>query len=245
MFICKLCNNKFEKVINGFCHNCYYKEYYKIKKNYYSYYYKKDKNIKNPLLSNNKQVDFLTSKEKVCSVCGKTFFSKGRINAGKTCSVECRKKHYTLYHSQPRIKAQRKAYQQSHLKERQIYLKKKELENPVHKLAHLLRSNLKRNLVLNFNDKDNTRFEELVGYSYVDLKLHLEKQFTSDMSWDNYGTYWQVDHVVPLSWFKTKSQFLKRGWALSNLQPLESSLNLSKQNKFVGSSKSCLSVVCL
>ena len=28
---------------------------------------------------------------------------------------------------------------------------------------------------------------------------HLESQFTDRMSWDNYGTEWEVDHIIPIS----------------------------------------------
>ena len=234
--ICKVCGIENKYLINGECKKCY--------QNKYSKFFYKDSKNKN-LKELHKQRNVITSVEKICSVCGKKYFTQGRKNSGKTCSLKCRKKHYQEYYKQPRIKARMKAYHLSHLKERQVYLKRKEQENPVHKLAHLLRSNLKRNLLLKFNDKDNTRFEELVGYSYSVLKKHLEAQFTSEMSWDNYGTFWQVDHIVPLSWFKTKEQFLEKGWALSNLQPLESVLNLSKQDKFVGNSRSKFGVLCV
>ncbi len=65
------------------------------------------------------------------------------------------------------------------------------------------------------------------------VKVHLENNFSSDMSWSNYGKFWQIDHIVPLSWFKTQEQLLNKGWALDNLQPLESSINLEKSNKYV------------
>lgn len=69
------------------------------------------------------------------------------------------------------------------------------------------------------------------------LKEHLEKQFTSKMSWNNYGKYWHIDHLVPLSWCKTKEQALKIGWNLKNLRPITAKENMSKSNKYVGISK--------
>lgn len=200
---------------------------------------------KNNLKLNNKQSFYFTSKQKTCVVCGNNFFTMGRVNSGKTCSIECRKKHYTLYHKQPHIVEGRRKYHLSHLRERQIYNKKRELSDPTFKLAHLLRSNLRTNLALKFNDKKDSRFASLTGYSYADAKKHLEKQFEPNMSWDNYGKVWQVDHVVPLKMFKTKDQFLKRGWALRNLQPLETSLNLAKQDKFIGNPKTKYKVIYL
>ena len=40
---------------------------------------------------------------------------------------------------------------------------------------------------------------DLIGCSREEFLLHLEKQFTKEMNWENYGTYWEVDHIIPLS----------------------------------------------
>ncbi len=82
--------------------------------------------------------------------------------------------------------------------------------------------------------KAGRRWEQLVGYSVKDLMIHLEKQFDENMSWDNYGSYWHVDHIKPRSAFKYMSsddEQFKECWALDNLQPLEGLANLKKYNK--------------
>ena len=76
-----------------------------------------------------------------------------------------------------------------------------------------------------------------LGYTVKDLKQHLEKQFDSKMSWDNYGSYWHIDHIVPDSWFTYESEQdeqFKQAWALSNLQPLSKVENLKKGNRYIG-----------
>ena len=45
------------------------------------------------------------------------------------------------------------------------------------------------------------------------------------MTWENYGSYWEIDHIVPISWFKTNEQVINYAWKLSNLQPLEKHIN--------------------
>lgn len=43
------------------------------------------------------------------------------------------------------------------------------------------------------------------------------------MSWDNYGTYWELDHIIPRFKFYYESyddEQFKQCWALSNLRPL-------------------------
>ncbi len=59
---------------------------------------------------------------------------------------------------------------------------------------------------------------DLLGYSYLDLKEHIESLFTDGMTWDNHGE-WHIDHIKPVSSFDkdTPPSVVN---ALSNLQPL-------------------------
>lgn len=67
-----------------------------------------------------------------------------------------------------------------------------------------------------------------MSYTPGQLKHHLESLFADGMSWSNYGE-WEIDHIIPIS------HFVKQGVtdfeivnALSNLQPLWRTDNLSK-----------------
>ena len=82
-------------------------------------------------------------------------------------------------------------------------------------------------------NKNNTTWLKFVDFSIDDLIQHLENMFTPEMTWENYGTYWHIDHIKPLSWFNLETEF-KDAWALSNLQPLEATKNLSKNNRYEG-----------
>jgi hypothetical protein len=76
---------------------------------------------------------------------------------------------------------------------------------------------------------------ELLGYTLEELMIHLEKQFTEGMTWDNYGE-WHVDHKIPMNSFNfetTDDREFKLCWCLDNLQPLWGSDNLSKGTKFL------------
>jgi len=79
-------------------------------------------------------------------------------------------------------------------------------------------------------EKNNAIWQELVGYSLQDLREHLEKQFDDKMTWDNYGSYWHVDHIKPKILFSNES--IKECWSLNNLQPLERITNLKKGKKY-------------
>ena len=83
------------------------------------------------------------------------------------------------------------------------------------------------------NRKDGKHWEKLVGYTLKELCVHLEKQFRSNMSWENYGE-WHIDHKVPISAFnfeKPEDLDFKKCWALSNLQPMWAKENLLKSTK--------------
>jgi len=83
--------------------------------------------------------------------------------------------------------------------------------------------------------KASRSWKEFVSFTIVELRDHLEKQFTKGMSWDNYGE-WHVDHKIPLAAFifqlPTDDEF-KKAWALSNLQPMWGIENVQKGKKIL------------
>jgi hypothetical protein len=115
-----------------------------------------------------------------------------------------------------------------------IKTKKKNAESQ--KLLHRLRHNVRRSILSHIKrgTKNNRKWQDILGYSTVDLVRHLEKQFTPEMNWSNYGKYWHIDHITPMSWFKFTTpdcEAFKKCWSLSNLQPLEAKANIKKSNK--------------
>lgn len=79
--------------------------------------------------------------------------------------------------------------------------------------------------------KAGRHWENLVGFTVDQLKSHLEKLFTSEMNWGNYGTVWEIDHKIPIAVFnfeKPEHIDFRLCWSLKNLQPLESKKNASK-----------------
>jgi len=72
-------------------------------------------------------------------------------------------------------------------------------------------------------------------YNVEELKNHLESQFAPEMTWNNYGTLWHIDHKTPLSWFKIQDENdekLRIAWGLANLQPKTAIENLRKGNRY-------------
>jgi len=82
--------------------------------------------------------------------------------------------------------------------------------------------------------KKGQHWEDLVGFTVEQLKGHLEKMFTPEMNWDNYGTVWEIDHKIPIAIFnyeRPEDIDFRICWSLNNLQPLNYSENRSKRDK--------------
>jgi hypothetical protein len=75
---------------------------------------------------------------------------------------------------------------------------------------------------------------ELLGCSAEELRIHLEKQFTKGMSWDNYGYYgWHIDHIKPCASFDLSDpKQQKKCFHYSNLQPLWAEDNYKKRDTY-------------
>jgi hypothetical protein len=77
------------------------------------------------------------------------------------------------------------------------------------------------------------RTTEYIGCSIEELKLHIESKFKDSMNWDNYGSYWHIDHIIPCAaWDLTKEEDNMYCWNFRNLQPLIASENQSKKDKY-------------
>jgi hypothetical protein len=82
--------------------------------------------------------------------------------------------------------------------------------------------------------KNGLSILSFLPYSMEDLKKHLENQFDNNMTWENYGKYWHIDHNIPqskLPYTSMKEENFAKCWALSNLRPLEALENIKKSNK--------------
>lgn len=72
---------------------------------------------------------------------------------------------------------------------------------------------------------------ELVGCSPDALMHHLQSRFKKGMAWNNYGTEWHIDHIVPCSKFNLIDPAeQKRCFHFSNLRPLWAKDNLKKSD---------------
>lgn len=76
-------------------------------------------------------------------------------------------------------------------------------------------------------NKSNS-IQELVSCSDFELIDWIGSQFDTNMTWDNYGSYWQINHIKPVSSFDlTDPVQLRDCFHYTNLEPIEKSLNQS------------------
>lgn len=186
--------------------------------------------------------------EKTCRICRdqceKLSRSKKKLDPNYLSQFNAKRREYEKKHR----KQNPDYYKQKYLS-RKDYLRKwrrdnynpqkqkerdaKKMLNPTYRVSRSMSSRINQLI----RDKEFTSVIDLLDYSIKELMIHLEKRFRDGMTWDNYGPYWHVDHIKPVSHFNFQSKNdpeFKECWALSNLQPLLKSENLSKGNRYIG-----------
>lgn len=143
------------------------------------------------------------------------------------------KEHYYEYEKERSKRPERIEYTNKHnIKYRQENIEKlRELDRQRHEQNKFSRNfSTAINMALK-GAKSERHWEDLVPYNLQQLKEYLEQQFNENMNWDNYGEYWEVDHIIPQNLFnitKAESRDFQICWSLMNLRPLEKSANRSR-----------------
>jgi len=83
--------------------------------------------------------------------------------------------------------------------------------------------------------KGNSGIWNYLPYTVQQARKHIESLFDETMNWDNHGTYWHIDHIIPqayLSYTSIEQENFNTCWNLNNLQPLRCADNNSKLSKY-------------
>jgi len=75
---------------------------------------------------------------------------------------------------------------------------------------------------------------EYLGCNIEEFRKHIEDQFIEGMSWDNYGVDWQIDHIIPIKYGNPSLDDVIQRLHYTNTQPLWSSENAAKGNRYIG-----------
>ena len=138
------------------------------------------------------------------------------------------------------IRTQRKQYRETHVEKireaaraylpiRKERIKELRLTDADFRLSEVLRSKVHKML-----SGLDTSYRHLIACSNEHLRLWLQFQFEPGMTWQNYGTYWHIDHILAINLFNLqdrKNQTVCFHW--TNLQPLTRFDNQSKSDRLM------------
>jgi hypothetical protein len=111
------------------------------------------------------------------------------------------------------------------LEQKTEWCKKESQTNINYRLKKSLASRLRTVLIKN----DSTM--NYIGCNIQYLREWFEYNFTDEMKWDNYGSYWSIDHIIPVCKFDLTNEDEKlKCWNWSNLMPVTVKFNCSKKD---------------
>lgn len=165
--------------------------------------------------------------EQVCKVCGQPFQSiRQRLYCSKKC---CRKAHPRKrgVESNARRRLKRKERYRTDLEYRRRCIQRAALRvktDPISRISQNLRKRIRKLI-----GASSSVSSSLIGCSGSELRKWLESKWTPAMTWENYGTFWVVDHRIPLAAFDLNDlRQRKLACHFTNLQPLQTYRNLKK-----------------
>lgn len=177
-------------------------------------------------LNNKKVYENLSEDQK--QICKKKALDRFYKNREHNLSKQ-REWHYK---NREKRTQQLREYSYKNRENRNKYLKKKKEQDPQFRI----RKNIRDRMRAAMNGRSKSKHTmELLGCSIEELKLHLEKQFTDGMNWDNYGKRgWHIDHILPCASFNLiDPEQQKICFHYTNLQPLWAKDNYSKKDKIL------------
>lgn len=72
-----------------------------------------------------------------------------------------------------------------------------------------------------------SKTSEILGCTWDEFKVHIERQFLKDMAWEKVGRLIHIDHITPTASAKTEREFLALNH-FTNLRPVWAKDNLAK-----------------
>lgn len=110
---------------------------------------------------------------------------------------------------------------------------KRARKNPKHKVRNNISKSF-REIMKSVKRGGSCRLSSILGCTTAYFRIHLESQFKKGMRWENYGTTWHIDHILPSSSFDHNDQEqVKRCWHYTNLRPLCAIENIIKSDTII------------
>ena len=172
-------------------------------------------------------------------ICKRCSINHQRVNSwycSESCRIESRIDAKKAYYQLPQViekrrEADKRDERKSKRNERsRPRLKQRRIDDPMYLAKERIRCRTKAAFLgQGFTKGCKTR--EMLGCSWDQFKLHIEKQFTKGMKWSN-RQLWHIDHIIPLASANTVEELEKLSH-FSNLRPLWAVENIQKRDKIV------------
>lgn len=186
--------------------------------------------------NNENEINKNEIKTKICNCCLKDkelneFFKHKGYEDGlqlrcKLCFKEIRiktREKYSEYN-----KNYSKINKEKQLNYAKKYIKKRYKEDSAYRLKRITQSRIFRVLQRLKVTKSRGTIK-LLGCSSKEYKIYIEKLFLPEMTWDNHGVIWEVDHIIACATFDLsipEEQF--KCFHYSNTQPLFKTTEIAK-----------------
>ena len=133
-----------------------------------------------------------------------------------------------------KIKVKNKEYRKknkSKISKRQYNYHSNRLKSdPLYKFKWIVRKMIHKSICERKRFDKKNRTQNILGCTFNDFKAYIESKFDANMNWENYGSYWWFDHIIPLNEAKTEAEVIKLNH-YTNFQPLFWKDNISKGDK--------------
>ena len=167
--------------------------------------------------SRSKKLDYYKTKSKEYFISNREYFSQKQ--------KEWRSKN------PEKVKKWGKEWRSKNPKYANEWQKNERKTNPQYRIKFNLRERMRKALKGNWKQGKTI---EMLGLTIPEYKEYLFKQFDSNMNWDNYGSYWEIDHIKPCDSFDLSNlEEQKECFIFTNTQPMVISENRKKSNKIV------------
>jgi len=181
-------------------------------------------------INNKKKIDEYNKQYSLAHLTETKTYRKQHHQDNREKDNNLSKKYYQT-HKEEMILAHAKWYQ-DHKIERNKYQRNKTKTDLKYNLNCRMSAMVKNSLRGN---KKGRHWEDLIGYTLIDLINHLKKTIPEGYCWqDCLNGKLHIDHIIPISAFNfTTPEHIdfKRCWALENLRLLPAEENLRKNNK--------------
>jgi hypothetical protein len=128
---------------------------------------------------------------------------------------DCRNAAYKIYSQSPKAKNKRNNLRKNRYHSEALF-----------RIIDNHRSTIKNIINLRPNGRNTRYYSCLRCYGY-ELIEYIENKLTAKMLWSNYGSLWEIDHIVPL---KTANNIIELSDLMryTNLQPISTTEHINK-----------------